>query len=172
MIVAKFSSIRVPVLSLRAKISHSWLDHEVAMVPVELAVNRWQAGQWVHIAVRWGALYELALKLSDALPEFGAATLVDTIDAFGALGTPERHMLKERLAKLHAQLVDIEARQADYLRCLNSFWQAATKFFERTVDPMATGSDVSALWAVVRSTGSEFKCLFQDGTLPDGIILP
>ncbi len=172
MLVARLPLADISVLSLRAKVSHSWLDHEVAMVPTSLAVNRWRAGQWAAIALRWKVLHKLALELADALADFGAATLVDRIDALAAIGTAGKCTLRERLVVQHASAIDVDAQRRRYLGHLHAFWESAMVFFGRTSDATATVDCISKGWEGVRTAGSDFKRLFEDGTIPEGIVLP
>lgn len=172
MFVARLPLADISVLSLRAKVSHSWLDHEVAMVPTTLAIDRWRAGQWAVIALRWKVMHQLALRLSDALADFGAATLVDRIDALEAIGTAGKCTLREQLVVQHANAIDIEAQRRRYLTHLHAFWQSAVVFFDRTSNTTAAVEFISEGWEGVREAGSDFKYLFEDGTIPEGILLP
>lgn len=162
----------IPVLSLRAKISHSWLDHEIAMVSEEVALQRWRAESWPPIAERWETLHGLALALGGALKDFGSSSLVDVLPSLQRLSTEEKEDLKASLDLLHTRLIDVPAVQLEFATRLDACWRAAQEFFLTVKNPEATEACVVVKWQAVKAGASELRSMFSSERLPNGIVLP
>jgi hypothetical protein len=153
-------------MSLRAKVSHSWLDHEVLSVSSHDLASR-DSQRWQLIAGRWQTLHELALDFAEVLPQLSASSLVPRL--FPDLPDDEKEKLINRLNALQAD--SIAGKKALYLDRLGAFWQAAQAFLNQA----SIGTSGDALvpeWEPVRSRAEALKQLFLDGTLPNGIEIP
>ncbi len=167
--------IRVPGVSttaLRAKVSHTWLDHEVAMVMDADVVNRRKAGQWNAIQLRWVTLPELALEFGRAFDEFSAASLVDALSPFQSMPLADRELLKSRLDAMHREVISPVELQEEYFDKLEFFWTTAQRFFAMAADSAAADTAVLLAWNEVRGAGAELKRMFSEHRIPDGVILP
>ena len=99
--------------SRRAKVSHSWLDHEIALVSPDTAVHRWQAKEWGRLSTVFKSFYSTAVDLADGLMGFSSSTLVDKLSPFAVLGIEARAELKQKLDGLFLQQFDVPALRAD-----------------------------------------------------------
>jgi len=161
-----------PVLEQRAKISHSWLDHEIAMVDADLAVARWTSRKWPDIGTRWQSLHRIAEDFADMLDQFSASGLVDRRMEFRTLAPATATALKQALDLLHSSHMDAAAVRKEYLGRLARLWTASRAFFARVGDQDCTEPAVRSSWQDVRVAGAAMKLLFSDGTIPAGIVLP
>lgn len=163
---------QLPVLEQRAKVSHSWLDHEIAMVDSDLAVARWSSGTWSLIGMRWQNLHQIAEDFADMMEHFSASGLVDERIEFRTLAPATATALKRILDSLHSQHMDAAAVRKEYLDRLARLWTASQTFFARLDDQNCTEPAVRSSWQDVRDAGAAMKLLFSDGTIPAGIVLP
>lgn len=166
------NQLNLTVLSLRAKVSHSWLDHEIRMIPVETAVRRWRDNEWESIAERWRTLRRIAQSLGSRLGEFRASVLIDSMPQFAGLSVQERSILRQRLDALQPQWVDVGALANEYSACLDALWSDAQVFFGAVARPGALEEGIAQAWRDVRHAGESFKSLFESGRVPGGIVLP
>ena len=156
----------IRALSLRAKVSHSLIEHEVLQISEDDAVARVPA-TWVEIEKRWATLYELALEFGRVIPEISASALVDELKALTVLSGQTRGELKRRLDALNGKANG----QSLYSDRLDKFWSAAKDFFDLL--KQGAGADkIRIEWRRVRERADDLKALFRDGTIPDGIPLP
>lgn len=163
--------------SFRAKVSHSWLDHEIAMVDTETAQRRWLAGGWAEVAQRWTVLYALAQRFAGHFDDFSAATLVDTLAPLQNLSRDDRNALKASLQQLHEPLIDTAALRVEYVQRLDALWRAVELFFALALAPARAGKDaqVASLtfrWQAVQRAAALLKEMFTSHRIPMGVLLP
>lgn len=158
--------------SWRAKVSHSWLDHEIALVSPGTAVRRWQTKEWGRLSTVFNSFYATAVELGDGLMGFSSSMLVDKLSPFSILDSEARAALKQKLDELFLQQFDVPTLRADYLHRLSSLWQAVTAFREMVESESANPDSVRAGWVSVQQAGAELKQIFTDNRIPKGIVLP
>ena len=163
---------QLPVLEQRAKINHSWLDHEIGMVDGDLAVARWSSGAWPEIGTRWQNLHQIAEEFADVMDQFSASSLVDQRIEFRTLSPVTAAALKRALDSLHARHMDVLAVRNEYLGRLAHLRAASQAFFAGLGDEGCTELAVRSSWQDVRVAGAAMKSLFSDGTIPAGVVLP
>lgn len=174
MILLQSSAGCEKALSLRAKVSHTWLDHEVMMVPTELALLRWQRNGWIGVQDRWQALHRIALDLADHLDDFSAARLVVRLPALASLPATLRDAMTAQLDAMHRELMDTPAIRASYMARLQALWNDSLHFFEmanRAYED-ARADDFIARWQAVRDAASSLRAMFTSGEIPQGSLLP
>lgn len=174
MIVFHSLSYSERLLSLRAKVSHTWLDHEIAMVDTSLALDRWRSSAWGQMAKRWPALHGMAAEFALHLSDYSAAYLVDQLAPLQALTVAEKAELKVRLNQLHDSLMDTEAIRMLYEHKLANLWQNAEHFFGLAIQPFDAklGPELTQRWAAVQLAADDLKQMFTNGQLPAGVLLP
>lgn len=174
MIVFHSLSYSERLLSLRAKVSHTWLDHEIAMVDTSLALERWRGAAWKQMAQRWLALRDMASKFALHLSDYSAASLVDQLAPLQALTVAEKTELKVRLNQLHDSLMDTEAIRMLYEHKLANLWQNSEHFFELAIQPFDTKleHELTQRWVAVQLAAADLKLMFTNGQLPAGVLLP
>ncbi|MDP1740944.1 hypothetical protein [Polaromonas sp.] len=160
------------VVSLRAKVSHSWLDHEISMIDTPVAVTRWRSGNWPTIACKWESMHDLALEFGEMLHRFSAAALVDTLPVFDAMELAAKGELRARLDALHQNFIDTPALRTEYLARLQTLWSCAVSFFSLAQQPGAGEAEIVSAWGQVRGAGAQMKALFTSGLIPSGVVLP
>jgi len=162
----------VLVLAQRAKVSHSWLDHEIALVSPDSAVHRWRSKEWGRLSTVFKSFHTTAMDLADGLMGFSSSTLVDKLSPFVALGNDARAELKQKLDELFLQQFNAPALRADYLYRLSGLWRAVTTFREIVESELVNPDAVRAGWVSVQQAGAELKQMFSDNRIPKGIVLP
>lgn len=176
------TGITSKAMSLRGKVSHSWLDHEIRGVPNDdLVVQRWRDGSWAGIRGRWASLYALAQALENEIHGFYASSLVSS-EFFPRLNETELGILKVSLDKAAGNPNDLIQRKATYSASLTALWQATETFFKATETPCsgALSSGVPTkeekcvrdAWKGVKTAAERLKDLFDNGTIPNGVLLP
>lgn len=160
------------IVSLRAKVSHSWLDHEISMIDTPVAIARWRSGNWPTIARKWESLHVLAIEFGAMLHLFSAATLVDTLPAFRAMQPSAKSKLRTRLDALHQSFIDTPVLRTEYDASLHTLWSCATSFFSLAQQTSAGETEIVVAWGQVRSAGAQMKTLFTSGLIPRGVVLP
>lgn len=163
--------------SFRAKVSHSWLDHEIAMVDIETAQRRWLASGWAEVAQRWTVLYALALRFAGHFDDFSAATLVDTLALLQNLSSDDRNALKASLQQLHEPLIDTAALRVEYLQRLDALWQSVELFFALALAHADAGNAAQVAsfisrWQAVQRGAALLKEMFTSHRIPMGVLLP
>ena len=160
------------LVSLRAKVSHSWLDHEISMVDAHVAVARCRAGTWPLIAGKWQAVHELALEFGERLGQFSSATLVDMLPAFQTMASADKRELKARLDALHSCKFDTPRLRVEYSALLQILWNRAESFFRLVEQPSASELELVTAWERVRDAGADLKTMFTSGQIPKGVVMP
>ena len=162
--------VRVPALSMRAKVSHSWLDHEIAMVSEELALARWKSLRWGIVERRWVALHDIARQLGESMYQFKTSYLVELLPAFQMLSAFDREDLRQRLDDLPE--VRFDNAEEKYVELLGILWDCSKSFFDIASDHNAEESKVVVRWRKIRTAAHDLKCMFELGEIPNGVILP
>lgn len=174
MIVLHASDACDQALSLRAKVSHTWLDHEVMMVPADQALLRWQRSGWLGVQHRWRTLHRMALELAEHLDDFSAARLVDRLPALAALAPALRDEMTIQLQEMHRTRFNTPLVKAAYLTRLQALWDSSIHFFELANGPhdSALADEFVARWHAVRANASSLRAMFASGEIPKGMLLP
>ena len=150
--------------SFRAKVSHSWLDHEIAMVDTETAQRRWLAGGWAEVAQRWTVLYALAQRFAGHFDDFSAATLVDTLAPLQNLSRDDRNALKASLQQFRRRY----NRSAPTQSAHPTRWRSPALGEPRPEKPRARREDPRAESEKVLSfeKSSDYSTTAPDSLLP------
>ena len=167
-------SLAPNVLRLRARVSHSWLDHEILAVPEATALARWRNGHWPEVLALWdsGEL-PLAREFELHFDEFCAAGMIDYLPAFAHWDGAKRATAKATLRALHPQAYNIEAMRAEYVRRLGLLAVTIEAFTAQVGDTDATELDVCRAWQALHGAAVSLKDLFgAGGMIPAGAVLP
>lgn len=160
------------VLSLRAKICHSWLDHEIAMTSDQLVLDRWRAGAWPAVYRRWVTLQTLAMSLADQFGDFGASHLIDKLPVFQQWSAAERESLKHSIRQSDAYEAGVTALRDEYLAKLLTLVEASEQFFSCARGQDGSPDTMLRAWLPVRTCGRELRDMFTTERIPVGIVLP
>ena len=157
---------------LRAKTHHSWLDHCIAMVSSEMALQRARAGSWEAEGRRSETLYQIALNLGQSLDRLRVSNLVNEMHQFDYMEIEERAALGCRLDELQAKVFDVASVSLQYHELLEALWSQWRLFIDLALAPHANAAEIEARWLQVQSAGFTLKKLFTDEVIPSGYVLP
>ena len=162
----------VRILGRRARLSHTFLDHDVLFVDDEEALARHRNGEWQ------GMLPRLRKGLTDCgalccdLMQFSAATLIDLLPPLASLPDALQDELKRAIDAKVGEWLEASAAKVKVHVTHQQFALALEVFESTAADPAASGERLIADWRAVRNTAVALKALFADGTIPRGIVVP
>lgn len=161
----------IEALSLRAKVSHSWLDHEILLVTPDAAALRWEMNEWQR-RLPFESLRGMAWELAGKMMQFSASSLVDRLTPFSSIPHAELEVVKERLDALHLRKFDVQEIEREYKSNLVALEAAVDSFASFINSEAPTEASVRRGWTQVRERAAALKVLFASGRIPDGIVLP
>lgn len=163
-----------PLTSLRSKVSHTWLDHEIAMVDRDMARERWASHTWPAIAQRWKVLMALARAFADAFDDYCAASLVERLDVLAVLSPQQRAIMKSRLGEMHSAFFNPVEVRVEYTKLVDRLCARAEEFFALSslARDASDFDEFDRRWQAVTDAGRDLKDLFTSGRLPSGVLLP
>jgi len=159
------------VLGRRARLSHTFLDHEILLVDDIEAIARLHNGDWPDELIRLDKRLDDCQTLACELMLFSGSTLIDLLPPLQSLPEEQRAALRIAVdAHFKTWLLesDAEAMATSAVRKLRH----AIEKFKITVN-LGDRSDesVTSDWGVVRHAAARLKALFIDGTIPRGIVV-
>jgi hypothetical protein len=172
MLVIDHPSVAIVVTSMRAKVSHSWLDHEIALVSSDTAAKRWRSSSWGRLNTTFKSFYSTAKSLGDGLMGFSPSVLVEQLAPLSGLAEPSRSLLKSRLDELFIRQSQIVTTKIEYQNALQSLWSAVSVFHDLVEAETSDEETIKLAWARVRFAGADLKTMFSEDKIPRGILLP
>ena len=159
------------VLGRRARLSHTFLDHEVLLIDDIEAIARQHNGDWPDELLRLHKRLDDCQALTCELMMFSGSTLIDLLPPLQLLSEEERAALKIAVdAHVKMWLVESDA-EAKATSAVRKLLHAVDRFKETVNRCDKLDESVTSDWGVVRQAAAMLKTLFIDGTIPRGIVL-